>query len=289
MPRDDAIKVAQWLVVKKAQGMPPALHCSSSLATRVCQAAETAGLDISDVKFRPSGEPITPARAETLHRVGAVLESQYTMVDMNGHVGDGCGTPQSLDDVHLRSDKIAVIVRHKETLFGPSVPALVFTSLHPSGHRIIINLEGGDYADVEERECGCFLGQLGLKTHLSNIRSHEKLTSEGVTFIGTRLFDLVEVVMPSRFGGHVGDYQLVEGEVAGLPKVSVLVAPRVGALDESRVIDTVLETLESSHAGAGGELMTNQWRQANTLRVVRRDPYEVGGRKVPPIHFIRPS
>ena len=37
-------------------------------------------------------------------------------------------------------------------------------------------------AQIEQRPCGCLLGALGLTTHLSEIRSFEKLTGAGMTF-----------------------------------------------------------------------------------------------------------
>lgn len=67
-------------------------------------------------------------------------------------------------------------------------------------------MESGDYGRVFERACGCPLEGAGFKTHLSNIRSYEKLTSESVTFLGSALFELLEDLLPARFGGQIADY-----------------------------------------------------------------------------------
>ena len=64
-----------------------------------------------------------------------------------------------------------------------------------------------------------------------------------MTFFGPELFDLLERELPSRFGGGAGDYQLVEEEVEGLPKVSILVSPRVGSVDEQVLLATHPEML----------------------------------------------
>jgi hypothetical protein len=145
----------------------------------------------------------------------------------------------------------------------------------------------GDYATVTERECNCLFGQMGMTTHLSGIRSYEKLTGEGVTFIGSLLFTLVEEVLPSQFGGQVNDYQLVEEEgEEGIARVSVIVSPRVGTVDEKALVGTVLDSLATSHHGAGGDLMSEQWRQGQTLRILRQEPEENNG-KIPPLRLRR--
>ena len=67
--------------------------------------------------------------------------------------------------------------------------------------------------------------------------------------------------------------------------MSIVISPRVGAVDEDAVITTVLQNLKSSH-DLGGELMTEQWRQGHTLRVIRREPYQTRTLKVLPLHVI---
>jgi hypothetical protein len=53
---------------------------------------------------------------------------------------------------------------------------------------------------------------LGWTTHLRDIRSQEKLTAGGMTFLDTDLIRVLEEVLPARFGGAPTDYQLVEEE-----------------------------------------------------------------------------
>ncbi len=68
--------------------------------------------------------------------------------------------------------------------------------------------------------------------------------------------------------------------------MSIVVSPRVGAVDEPAVVATVLKNIRLTHP-LGGELMTEQWRQADTLRVERQEPYETRTQKVPPLHVVR--
>ena len=147
---------------------------------------------------------------------------------------------------------------------------------------LMLNVESGDYGVLERRDCGCPFDRLGFKMHLRNIRSYEKLTSEGVTFLGTELLRLVEEVLPARFGGSSIDYQLVEEEEAGMPHVSILIDPRVGNVSDSAVLSAVRQTLSDC---PGGGIMTEQWQQAKTLRVIRRPPYATTSAKVLPLHI----
>ena len=103
-------------------------------------------------------------------------------------------------------------------------------------------------------------------------------------FLGAEVITLVEEVLPARFGGDPTDYQFVEEEENGTTRVSVLVSPRAGAIDEQAVIRTVLQTLS---ACPGGALMTEVWRNHQVLRVMRREPYASGACKILPLHVLR--
>jgi len=96
----------------------------------------------------------------------------------------------------------------------------------------------------------------------------------------------VEEVLPARFGGHPTDYQFVEEEEGGLPKVNIIVSPRVGGFSEEAVVATVFQALS---AVPGGDIMSEQWRQAETLRVVNREPYVTASAKILPLHILHKS
>jgi len=106
-----------------------------------------------------------------------------------------------------------------------------------------------------------------------------------MTFLGSELISLVEDILPSRFGGDPTDYQLVEEEEGGLPKVSIAVSPRVGDIDERQVILTVLDRIRS-YPGCKS-MMADLWRDGQTLRVVRREPFVTGAAKILPLHILR--
>jgi hypothetical protein len=148
----------------------------------------------------------------------------------------------------------------------------------------MLNTESGDYGELDQRECGCHLERLGLRTHLTGLGSYEKLTSEGVSFMRNELYALIEEVLPARYGGHGTDYQLVEEEEQGLTRVSIIVSPYIGEVDEQALIATVLQTL--GRYFEGGDRMANEWRRGETLRVVRREPFASGSRKILPLYVM---
>ena len=133
---------------------------------------------------------------------------------------------------------------------------------------------------LEERGCGCALGELGLSLHLHTIRSVEKLTGEGVAFLGETLIALVEDALPTRFGGTPTDYQLVERERDGVTRVQVRVSPRLGPIDEGRIVPEILAFLEQDR---GGRAMAGLWRAGETLEVIRAEPLVTRASKVLPL------
>jgi hypothetical protein len=283
VPLNEAQKVAAWLETKRRQGRPAVLDTNVSAAVRVCLAAREKGFDISGTFFPGGGEPLTPAKAKIIRETGSRAHCHYSMSEL-GTMGLACANPIHLDEVHLLTDKIAVIQRTKEVGTAEEVESREHVILLCP--KLMLNVESDDYGNLESRECGCRIGEFGYGTHLSNIRSYEKLTSEGVTFLGTELLRVIEEVLPGRFGGGPTDYQFAEEEVDGLPKVNIVVSPRVGEVDDKAVIDTVVNALIPY---PGGEVMVRQWCQGNTLRVIRREPYTTSSAKILPLHITKLS
>jgi hypothetical protein len=275
-PPGEAVRVARWLAAKREAGTPAALSTSVSLAVRVALAARDHGLDIAGSFFRLHNEPYTPAKAKIVAESGAQAAIGYAMSEL-GPVGLGCAAPAELDDVHVLGDKVAILQREHGG-------ALLLTTLLPSCPKLMLNVDVGDYGRLETRDCGCSIGAAGFPVHLSGIRSYDKLTSEGQTFLGTDLITLLEETLPAAFGGHATHYQLVEEEDGGLTKVNVVVSPEVGPVDEGELVATVLRTLRSN---PDLRLMADAWSEGGAVQVLRREPY-VTGAKVLPLHIPRP-
>jgi hypothetical protein len=284
LPREKVVEIARWLATVGTSSAA-VFDVSPSGAIRIAIAAKQHGLDISGTLFRVGGEPFTEAMARELADAGTSAITRYGMAEV-GNIALGCPFPAAIDDLHVLTDKLAVLQRDKPIgASGEAVPALVYTTLHLSSPKLMLNTESGDYGTLTTRDCDCALGKLGFTTHLTGLRSYDKLTSEGVTFMGSELYRLVEETLPARFGGSATDYQLVEEQMNALPSVSVVVAPGVGPIDESALVEVILEALRSYPSG--GPSMTEQWRQGETLRVVRREPYVTGDRKILPLHLLR--
>ena len=285
-PIGEARPVAEWLAACRAAGRPAMLDATVSSSIRVCLAARDLGLDISDTFFRVGGEPLTATRAEIFASAGARVGCHYSVSEI-GRLGIWCPEGEAIDDVHLVEDKIAVLQRPQTVAGGErTVDALVFTTLVPSVPKLALNVEVDDYGVLERRPCGCVLHAAGNDLHLHTIRSHEKLTSEGTTFMGEDLVVLVDELLPRRFGGSPTDWQLVEEEENGLPRVTIVARPELGPLDENEVLAAVLSHFETG-SDHGNRAAAGLWRDGGTLRVARREPYRTVTSKVLPLHVVR--
>ena len=185
----------------------------------------------------------------------------------------------------MYGDGIAVLVDPRVLPDGRAIDALLFTSLRPAARKLLLNTDIGDYGRLETRRCDCRFDALGYRTRLSGIRSFQKLTGEGMTILGSDLYRLVEDVLPRRFGGAVGDYQVVErqGE-RGLPRYQLLVSPRVGQVDERAVLRLFLAELRTLRPPYA--FMVDQWRQAGAIEVCRQSPVANRRGKVPAFRTI---
>jgi hypothetical protein len=285
VPFGRAEHIARWLEAKARRGTPAVFSAPVGSAVRLCLAAREHGIDIAGTFFRTGGEPLTPARAEVITGTGSRAVVNYSMAEV-GRVGLACAAPTAVDDVHLMLDKLALVQRTRTVPgSGEAVAALFFTTLRSSTPKLMINVETDDHAVVQDRRCGCPIGELGFARHLHTIRSYEKLTSEGMTLRGSDVVTLLERTLPARFGGAATDYQLVEELDGALPRLSIVVSPRVGEIDERKVVEAVLSEL--MHEGPAGQDISRIWRDAKTLRVVRREPYATAPAKILPVHVRR--
>jgi hypothetical protein len=266
------------------KGTPGLVLCGPSDWVKLCTAAEAAGANIAGTTFRGGGEPYTEGKAAVLERVGANAMPAYAMHEV-GSIGLSCGTPSGPDDLHILKTKVVVLQHPKELESGSTVQAFFHTTLLTSAPKLMLNVESGDYGVVEERDCGCPWQDVGFTTHIHTVRSYEKLTSGSVMFMGSMLHELLEETLPKRFGGSPLDYQLVEEEEEGVPRVSIVVSPRNGPLDEEAVVEAVLQ-----HLGFAdwSRRQAQLWRQSGTLRVQRREPFATGAGKILPLHVLQP-
>jgi hypothetical protein len=281
-------ELVRWIDRRPRDGRPFMFSTLTSMAVRVALAAREAGIDLTGVTFRVQSEPLTPAREAHLRAVGARVIDNYAMaeaVDM----GFSCGDAAASDDLHVMADRFALITRERPVLpGGPTVDAMLVTALSDVNPKIVLNVETGDYARIAQRDCGCFLGTLGLTTHLSQIRSFEKLSAEGVTFVGTALAEILESTLPARFGGTPLDYQLLEEEAAdSFTRLVLRVSPSVGGVDEVALRATFLAEL--ARGSVVDRYQSELLRRADSLVISRQVPLATAAGKIFPFHLLRTS
>jgi len=281
---DKAWRIAQYIAETIKTNGGCYMHTAVSNAVRICKAAKEKNLDISGVKFVVSSEPVTEAKRLEIESMGASISSLYVFIE-GGWVGLGCFHPTVSDDVHLLKDSIALIQHNREVSHaGLSVNAFLFTTLLLSSPKILLNVESGDFGIIEHRSCGCYFDKLNFGDHIYNIRSFEKLNAQGMTFVGTDLVKILEELLPTKFGGSSIDYQMIEEEDQdGYTRMSVVVSPDVGEIDESEVIRTILREL-----GKGNDtqrMMADIWSQSTTLRLKRMYPLTTTMGKLLPLHI----
>jgi hypothetical protein len=256
-----------------ASGGTPYISAAASAGVRLCQAATRAGIDLTGAQIGIGGEPITASRLRAIHDAGAECVSFYSSAE-TGSIAYGCSRADYTDEVHLFHDLWALIQpgagNDSDSVFPPN--ALLITSLSPRPRLTLLNASLGDAGTLTTRDCGCALHELGWTTHLHTIRSYEKLTAGGMTFLGADVVSVLEDVLPARFGGGPTDYQLIEDESPeGEPLIRLLVHPRLGPLDEQEVARALLAAI--GHGSGAQRVMGLMWREAGLVRVERTEPH----------------
>lgn len=283
---DQALVVARWVAETLKTHGQCLLYTQVSHAVRVCLAAQEAGFDLIGATIKGGGEPPTPAKVRQMERAGVRYISNYAMTEA-GSIASGCAQPIDGSDVHLFKDAYALFA-YPYTIEGTgiTVPAFNLTTLLPTAPKLMLNVQMDDYGIIEERRCGCELETYGYTTHLRQIRSYSKLTGEGVTLIGTEMLRILEEVLPARFGGSPLDYQMMEAEdEQGFTRLYLVISPRVGIVDESTVIEVMLNALRQSSPMA--DAARTVWQHAQTIQVKRMEPVWTGRGKLMPLHIQR--
>lgn len=280
---DDPWLIVQWLDDTLRRGATPHLRLAPSMAVQICRMAQDRGIEVAGTQFMLGGEPITAARRDAIQQAGVHTSPMYSTVE-TGRMGGGCAAPEASDELHLYRDAYAFVQPGEDAGGVGQLPprALLVTTLGLHARVPLINGSVGDQATLVERACGCPMEQYGWTTHLHSVRSFDKLTSGGMTFLDSHVIRALEEALPARFGGGPTDYQLIEDETPiGAPRVRLLVHPRLGFLDEAAVLESFLEAIS---AGPGAErVMGSMWRDAGFVQVERREPEATQFGKI--LHF----
>jgi hypothetical protein len=259
-------RIVQWAAAQRREKKACCITTAASNAARISRAAFDQAISLEGVKFIVSGEPFTESKRQAIERAGATATPRYAQGG-GVNIGFGCANPLYTDEIHVNQDLLA-LVPNPRSLQNGSTPLhpLLCTTLHSSFPRLLLNVESGDYGDLAQRDCGCALGKVGLSLHLHHIRSFEKFTSEGMNYFYGDLFEFFENVLPAEFGGGPGDYQLVEEEDGnGQTRLTLLVHPQVGELNERKLLARLQESL--AQGARGNPFMSKLWQETGTFRV----------------------
>ncbi len=268
---EEAYKIAYYIVDLIKEQSKCSVWTYVNSAVRICSAAKERNLNLAGTSFFITGEPITLTKLNEIKSAEANVIPYYAFVE-GGIVAYGCANPDSPDDMHILSNRVAVI-SHKKKMENSNnnVDALLFTSLLPESPKILFNVEIGDYGLIRSRSCNCKFEDIGFLYHVSNIESFEKCTSEGMTFMVNDLINIAENILPARYGGSSSDYQFSEEfSENGITFINLAVSLRVGPVNESDLAKTIIHELGK---GKGSKrLMAEIWSRANTIKIKRMDP-----------------
>ena len=133
---------------------------------------------------------------------------------------------------------------------------------------------------IEPCECDCEFARIGYTGALYDISSFGKLTGAGMTLAGTDMVRILEQVLPARFGGGPGDYQLVQREGAKQTELLLRMSPRLDTADPRQVKSFLLLEIRRLFGGAEASRV---WKHSDALQVVRQAPTMTGRGKIFPL------
>jgi hypothetical protein len=162
---------------------------------------------------------------------------------------------------------------------------MLVTSLRRSAPLILLNVATGDRVTLGDRRCGCAFEALGWTGRVAEVRSDTTLTAAGMTVADADVGQILETVLPRRFGGSATDFQLVEETGARHPILRLRVHPALGPLDDAEVRGVFLEAVAGVSPAA--RVASLAWRAAGVVVVERRPPLPTLGGKVLHVHRAR--
>ncbi len=276
--------IVRWIAEHRARGQDTCVRTAASNAARIATRAMEMGTSLDGVTFLASGEPMTAAKRQAIVAAGAKTTVLYGFEPGSVWAGQGCAEPIHRDEMHLSLNTLAVVNPRAMPWGDGTIHPLLYTTLYDSAGRLLLNAENGDYAELDERNCGCAMQELGLTLHVHGVRSYEKLTAEGMSYPIEDLIDLLEARLPAEFGGGPCDYQLIEEEgTAGQTRLTLRIHPRLGALDETRILARFVDEL--GKADRNQRFVTRAWRTSGTFRVVRDAPRTSPRGKTSPVQL----
>jgi phenylacetate-coenzyme A ligase PaaK-like adenylate-forming protein len=283
VPLDDPLPIVNALVECLQEKGVATLASTTSKCSRISLYAQEHGIDLTNVTFVGLSEPATDAKVVAIKASGAKFLNWYSTTETS-EIGIPCKNPIDSTDVHFMSNHLAMIQRPQD-VFDQTVNTFYFTSLLPTNPKMLLNVQLDDYGIVEERDCGCPLHEMGFTTHIRQMSSFRKLTGEGVTLVGSDMVHILEHILPSKFGGSLLDYQLVEEEnKQGFTKLVLYVDPSVPIHNENALIQAFLDAMKQSAPSV--RLAQAEYQTGDVVSIRREKPIVTSRGKYFPIRTL---
>ncbi len=284
LPRPQALNLSRigvivdWIIETRKRHTRCVVQCYVSQAVRICQAAMQREVDLEGTIFIVGSEPLTEAKHTEIEKMHARVFPRYQATEI-GSVATGCGQPSEVGELHLHSDTIAMIQTDTPRVEGAPKP-FYLTSFLNTAPKIMINVELGDSGIVQNRRCGCLLDEIGFNTHLLQVHSFSRATSEGMSLCYNELKRITENLLPFMIGGSSTDYQWVEVEDDNsFTRLLLYIDPGVGPVAEDKTVKEILKELRQ--VDLSHRLQAEVWRQAKTIKIVRLSPLTTSSGKRP--------
>jgi hypothetical protein len=290
---NNAQKIAKWASQILEYYPNCVIYTFATSALRIALASKEKNINIKGARFFVTGEPLTIQKKKEILDTGAQVVPVYGISEA-GVIAAGCNFPHnsiSPDHCHIYKDTIAIIKHHlKIPAYDIAVNAFLFSTILYESPKLLLNVGMGDYGNIDKVIGDCELNKIGFDYTVSNIRSYEKMTGEGVTFVDTDFITILEKELPSRFGGTSSDYQLTEEEDGnGINHLNLIINPEIKNIKDEDVLYafvTLLKNAENSPeswAQSGAEM----WNSAKTIRIKRAMPVSTKSGKILPFHLIQ--
>ena len=164
-----ADRVLDWMSSVHGSGRASAVRTFVSSAIRLAERARQRGLNLSGAVIFTGGEPLTETRRRFIELVGWRAVPRYAAAEA-GVLGAGCAARTASDDMHLYTDRVAVIGGASVREDGDATPLLITTlSLHTG--KVLLEHRSGDSGRLSMRPCGCVFGELGLNQRVSEVEA----------------------------------------------------------------------------------------------------------------------
>jgi hypothetical protein len=269
LEQNNFLAAAEYIKERVDAGEFVGLSGFVSAVARVAAAAVSHGLDLTGCFALTAGEALTDAKRKVIESAGMAVYSTYGSTDFGGF-GLPCSQMNTGNCVHVSKHAIALVSRRQESAWtDATVHSLYATSILPQSPRIFINAEVGDTGVIEPATCDCLFSKLGFDLQVRDIAAISMVTAQGITIEVSELVPLLEEALPSRFGGHPGDYQLHEREAGAQTEIVLRIRPGVSTVGPGEILKHFLGEVKRV---CGGSLSVVSWLHSAGIRAELAPP-----------------